>query len=73
MRVKKYTQVNTLKNASKSEQPVEKWLKYKDTDKTNKINVKQDIGLDREIACSHEEPNIGVTMKNIIAVGNIRK
>ena len=36
---------------------MEKWLKYKDTDKTNQINMKQDIGLDREIAGSHEEPN----------------
>ena len=38
----------------KANELVEKWLKYKDTDKTNQINVKQDIGLGGEIAGSHK-------------------
>ena len=38
----------------KANELVEKWLKYKDTDKTKQINVKQDIGLGGEIAGSHE-------------------
>ena len=54
MQVKNTRKLTPLKMPQKTNELVEKWLKYKDTDKTNKINVKQDIGLGREIAGSHE-------------------